>query len=104
MFHLLSIQIQERAKLVSPAILTHATTLASSDEFPMIFVPKVTRIFVLETSLPRSRAARTARELVPIAGYYRPLVHAQERPGPRGAWGIGLVLCGLPRIVVTGRS
>ena len=35
--------------------------------------------------------ARTAAELVPIAGYYRRLVHAQERMcwGMRRAWDRG---------------
>jgi hypothetical protein len=41
------------------------------------------------TTNHRSSPARTAAELVPIAGYYGRLVHALESPGPRGAWGIG---------------
>jgi hypothetical protein len=47
--------------------------------FEMIETPNTlpTRPTFIASALPRSRAARTAAELVPIAGYYGCLVRAQ---------------------------
>jgi hypothetical protein len=45
----------------------------------------------------RCGAARTAGELVPIAGYYGRLVSTQESLGPGGAWGIGSGLWAIAR-------
>ena len=50
----------------------------------------------------RSRAARTSGELVPIAGYYGRLVHAQA--AFTRAREIGTGLCGLPRMRYSGSS
>ena len=51
--------------------MINATTLATGDEFPMNPWPTTVNFNVAHaTVLPRSRAARTVEELVPIAGYY----------------------------------
>jgi hypothetical protein len=56
------------------------------------------------TTNHRSSPARTAAELVPIAGYYGRLMHAQGNPAPRRAWGIEPAACELPRIGLLGTS